>query len=99
MAQIRILLVDDEADILELMTIALRGEGYAVDPVGTVALAHTRLDSLRYELVATDSRLPDGDGMEIADRAADAGSKTIISTGYLFHISAATAMRHELLMK
>jgi DNA-binding response OmpR family regulator len=95
----RILLVEDEPIVLELLGLALRSEGYEVDPATTVAEAMERLDQMRYALVATDWRLPDGDGGRIADHAADLGAKTIIFSGFLFSIPMEVTKRHELLMK
>jgi len=99
MAGERILLVEDEPDIHQLLSHALRGEGYRVDPAETVARAGEHLDAQSYAVVIADWRLPDGDGFEIADRAADRGAKTIMISGYLFQIPAERAARHELLMK
>ena len=99
MAEARILLVEDDEDVLALLDMALGAEGYLVDTAVTVAQGMARLGEVRYSLVATDWRLPDGEGTLIADHAADLGYKTIIYSGYLFSIPAATARRHELLMK
>ena len=74
MPDARILYVENDKTIAELMGIALRGAGYTVDFVATLSMAHRRLDSLRYGLVITDWRLPDGVGLAIVDRAADLGS-------------------------
>jgi DNA-binding response OmpR family regulator len=99
MAGKRMLLLEDEADIAELLALALDGEGYVVDLAATVAEARTRLDTLVYTLVIADLRLPDGDGLEIAERAADLGVATFIMSGYLFQLQRGAATRHELLMK
>ena len=60
-----VLVVDDERDIRELLTITLGRMGLLVDSAGNVAEAKTRLDSGRYALCLTDMRLPDGNGLEI----------------------------------
>ena len=99
MAAKRILLVEDETGISDFLTIALRGEGYGVDVAATVAEAWARLDAHRYELVITDWRLPDGDGMLIADAAAELGAKTLLMSGYLFNMPGGRAEAHETLMK
>jgi len=99
MAETRILLVEDDEDVLAILDLALCAEGYVVDTAGTVGQGMTRLAGMRYSLVATDWRLPDGQGALIADHAADLGAKTIIYTGYLFSIPVEMARRHELLMK
>lgn len=83
----------------DLLSFALQGEGYAVDVAGTATEARARLDGRPYTLVITDWRLPDGDGIEIANRAADLGVKTFIVSGYLLQMSPSAASRHELMMK
>jgi two-component system, NtrC family, response regulator HydG len=99
MAAKRILLVEDETGISDFLTIALCGEGYEVDVAATVAEAWTWLDAHPYELVITDWRLPDGDGMLIADAAAELGAKTLLMSGYLFNMPGGRAETHETLMK
>jgi DNA-binding response OmpR family regulator len=99
MAGKRVLLVEDEEEIAEILALMLRGEGYVVDTAGTLEQARQRLRSVRYALVNTDLRLPDGDGLEIADCAADLGARTSILSGYVLQLSSAAADRHEVLMK
>src|SRR5260370_12983202 len=99
MAGKRILLVDDEPEIGDMLALFLRGEGYAVDVARTLAQGRKRLNGLAYSLVITDLRLPDGDGVEIANRAADLGVKTFIVSGYLLQLPPAVADRHGLMMK
>ena len=95
----RILLVEDETEISDFLTTALRGSGYAVDAAGTAAEAWAYLDAQRYALVITDWRLPDGDGSLIADSAAELGAKTFLMSGYLFHMPGGRAEQHQTLMK
>ena len=95
----RVLLVEDEEDIADILALVLRSEGYIVDTAGTLAQARQRLKSLTYALVNTDLRLPDGDGLEIADRAADLGARTSILSGYVLQLPPEAAERHEVLMK
>ena len=95
----RILLVEDEATTRELLTHILLAEGYAVDAVSTAATAVDQLGSVRYALVIVDWVLPDGNGIDIADHAANLGAKTIMVSGYLFRLPAGAAERHQLMMK
>jgi DNA-binding response OmpR family regulator len=95
----RILLVEDETGISDFLTIALCGEGYEVDVAATAAEAWACLDAHSYALVITDWRLPDGDGMLIADAALQLGTKTLLMSGYLFHMPGGRAEAHETLMK
>ena len=99
MAAKRILLVEDEEDIAEILAEFLRSEGYVVDTAGTLAQVRQRLRSLSYALVNTDLRLPDGNGLEIADRAAELGARTSILSGYVFQLPSHAADQHEILKK
>ena len=95
----RILLIEDEATTRELLMHALRGEGYAVDSADTAAAAATYLESTLYALVIADWLLPDGNGIDLADRAAKLGAKTIVFSEHLFRLPAGAADRHQLMMK
>ncbi len=99
MAEKRILLVEDERSIHELLTHALRAEGYLVDVATTLAEAWRELDTHPYDLVIADWRLPDGDGTVIADAAAELGAKTCVMSGYLFRMPGGRSELHETLMK
>lgn len=61
----RVLIVDDEADIRELLALTLVRMGLDVDCVGSVAEAREKLATRRYQLCLTDMRLPDGTGLEL----------------------------------
>ncbi|MFZ6872546.1 sigma-54-dependent transcriptional regulator [Undibacterium sp. Di27W] len=61
----RILVVDDEAHLRELLEITLIKMGLDVDSAETLALARAHLAKQSYALVLTDMRLPDGSGMEL----------------------------------
>lgn len=63
--QKRVLVVDDEADIRELLDLTLARMGIRADCAGTVAEARNLLDSRRYRLCLTDMNLPDGNGLEL----------------------------------
>src|SRR5262249_62206867 len=83
MPEKRILLVEDDEDVGELLAVALEGAGYEVDVAKTAAESWARLAAQGYALVIADWRLPDGDGSVIADGAADLGAQTFIMSGYL----------------
>ena len=61
----RVLVVDDEADIRELLDLTLARMGLSADCAGTVAEAKKFLERERYSLCLTDMRLPDGEGLDI----------------------------------
>ena len=64
------LVIDDERDIRELLTITLGRMGLKVDTASDVADAKRRLAESRYALCFTDMRLPDGSGQEIIELIA-----------------------------
>jgi len=61
----RALVVDDEPDIRELLTITLERMGLGVAAVGDVAAARQSLGAERFNLVLTDMKLPDGNGLDL----------------------------------
>jgi two-component system response regulator PilR (NtrC family) len=60
-----VLVVDDEADIRELLELSLVRMGLGVESAGSVGAAKELLKSKRYDLCLTDMRLPDGNGLEL----------------------------------
>jgi two-component system response regulator PilR (NtrC family) len=61
----RVLVVDDEPDIRELLDLTLARMGLDADCVGTVSEAKAKLDANVYQLCLTDMRLPDGAGLDL----------------------------------
>jgi two-component system response regulator PilR (NtrC family) len=79
MSSPRILVVDDEADLRELLEITLVKMGLDVDSASTVREARSLLGQHDYALVLTDMRLPDGTGLELVREVAGAGRGTPIA--------------------
>lgn len=63
----QVLVVDDEADIRELLHITLAQLGLKVWEADSVQQAITLLDSQSFDLCLTDMRLPDGDGLTLVE--------------------------------
>ena len=61
------LVIDDEPDIRELLSITLGRMNIEVETAGDFSAAIDRLGDPHYDLVLTDMRLPDGDGLDIVD--------------------------------
>lgn len=59
------LVVDDEADIRELLVLTLERMGLSVECASDVAEAQRKLEQREFALCLTDMRLPDGDGLEL----------------------------------
>lgn len=61
----RVLVIDDEDDIRELLDMTLSRMGLDTDCAASVAEAKRFLAENAYSLCLTDMRLPDGDGLEL----------------------------------
>jgi two-component system OmpR family response regulator len=78
----RILVVDDEPNIVDVVTMALRFHGYAVETAGTGADALSAVTAFRPDLILLDVMLPDMEGFEVARRlgAERAGTPIVFLT-------------------
>ena len=63
----RILVVDDDPDMLRLLSLRLQAAGYDVVAVGSAEAALAQLDMARPQLVLSDVRLPGRDGLALFD--------------------------------
>ncbi len=91
----RILIVDDEASMRELLAIVLRREGYDVSLAGNGAAAVAALESESFDLLISDIKMPDMSGVEVlrAARRLDPEMMAIMITAYASTESAVEAMR------
>src|SRR5450432_759325 len=62
-----VLVVDDEPDLCELLSITLQRMDLDPRTAGTVGAAQRMLKTDRYDLCLTDMQLPDGDGLELVN--------------------------------
>jgi len=69
----RILVIDDEVEILEFLRIYLETMGWEVTAAPTVAAAFEALDAAPYFLVITDIAMPEMDGYELIDTVKEKG--------------------------
>lgn len=72
----RLLIIEDEARIVEILTAALRKADFTVDSVGTAAEATRAVLAFPYDAAILDLGLPDGDGLEVLS-AARASAKPL----------------------
>ncbi len=72
----RILVVDDEPYITDLLSAALRFEGFAVETAATGGDAMVLAERGRHDLVLLDVMLPDVDGTEVCRRLRAQGFRT-----------------------
>lgn len=61
----KLLVCDDERSICEMLDIALRRDGHKVETVNSGELAKRKLDSAIYDVVVTDIKMPNTDGIEV----------------------------------
>jgi two-component system response regulator GlrR len=66
-ARPRLLVVDDDADMLRLLSMRLNSAGYHVSTAGSAEAALAQLDIERPQLVLSDVRLPGRDGLALFD--------------------------------
>jgi two-component system, NtrC family, response regulator PilR len=83
----RLLVVDDEPDLRTLYELTLVREGYDVESAASVEEAWGLLNepgSGGFQLLITDMRLPDGNGLDLLRRMEEAGraEKAIVITAY-----------------
>ena len=63
---VRVLVVDDDPDVRDLLDDYLSGQGYAVIPADGAAAARSLLDAEKPDLVLLDVGLPGEDGLSLA---------------------------------
>lgn len=67
MAQPAVLIVDDEPDLIELVSLTLSRMKVASEGASDLTAARARLNARHFDLCLTDMRLPDGDGLELVE--------------------------------
>jgi len=64
-----VLICDDERSICEMLDISLRREGYKVETVNSGEAGKKKLDSALFDVVITDIKMPNIDGIEVLRHA------------------------------
>jgi two-component system, OmpR family, response regulator len=64
----RVLVVDDEPNIVDVVTMALRFQGFAVESAGTGSEALSAVAEFRPHIMVLDVMLPDMEGFDVAQR-------------------------------
>ena len=96
----RILLVDDEVNLLRMTEMMLRHEGHTVESHSTGLSALAAIDACRsgalpYDVVVTDYRLNDVTGLDVlrSTKAKDPSTQVLLVTAYATTATAVEAMR------
>jgi DNA-binding NtrC family response regulator len=94
-SQPSVLVVDDEADLRELIADSLAGDGFDVTQAGDAADATARLKAFAFDAIVVDLRLPDADGMEVLDFAHTRYPEvmSVVMTGFGGVTEAVTAIK------
>jgi two-component system OmpR family response regulator len=71
----RVLVVDDEQSITDLVALALRYEGFAVEKAATGRAALACVDRFKPDLIVLDVMLPDLSGLDVLRRLSAEGKK------------------------
>jgi len=71
----RLLVIEDEPRIVEVLQTALGRAGFVVDAVATVADARAAVPLVAYDAIILDLGLPDGDGLELLVELRQAGNR------------------------
>ncbi|WP_027125566.1 sigma-54-dependent transcriptional regulator [Gelidibacter mesophilus] len=90
-----ILLVEDDVSFSEMLRRFLERHNHAVTLSYTLEDAKTKVKNATFDLVFTDLRLPDGDGIALLNhiKAKDASVPVVLMTGYAEVSSAVKAMK------
>jgi len=93
--QPKVLVVDDEESVVVTIKAILQLDGYNVATTTSGKQARTMVRDTEYDLVLTDLRLEDGDGLDVlkAVRESHPETVTIMLTGYASLESAIQALR------
>ena len=92
----RILVVDDEASLREMLQILLKRQGYKVETADGVSAARRKItQNAPYDAVITDLLMPDGTGMEVLQAVEERASETqtLMITAHATTEQAVQAMR------
>lgn len=70
----KLLIIEDEMSLQELMATTLKKEGYVVETAYDFSTAADKLGSYNYDCILLDINLPDGNGLDILSRIKSSGN-------------------------
>lgn len=95
MATNNILVIDDDVSFCMLLNTFLTRKGFTVSTAYSIEEAKQLFDQTKFQLILTDVRLPDGDGVEILKYVKEENPtiQVILMTGYTDIKTAVNAMK------
>lgn len=70
----KLLIIEDELSLQEIMAATLKKEGYIVETASTYSTAVEKLGSYSYDCILLDITLPDGNGLDILEHIKKSGN-------------------------
>ena len=70
----KLLVIEDELSLQEMMATTLRKEGYIVETASDYSTAVSKLGSYSYDCILLDITLPDGNGLDILEIIKNSGN-------------------------
>jgi two-component system, NtrC family, response regulator len=91
----RILVVEDDPALSEVLCEELEARGHAAAPARTVGEGRERLDSTEFDVALLDLNLPDGSGIDVLRKVAEdcLPTECLVLTGFAEVATAVEAMR------
>jgi two-component system response regulator PilR (NtrC family) len=91
----RLLIVDDEASMLDFLSLLFQGEGYEVTTARSVTEARRCLERIAPDLVLCDILMPDGNGLDLLKeiKTGEDSPPVVMMTAYTSTKSAIEAMK------
>ena len=91
----RLLIVDDESSVRDVLAILFEGEGYDTETASSMDEARRALERGTYDIVLCDIMMPDGNGLDLLKeiKTGDVSPPVIMMTAYTSTRSAIDAMK------
>ena len=70
----KLLVIEDELSLQEMMATTLRKDGYVVETASDYSTAVSKLGSYSYDCILLDITLPDGNGLDILENIKNSGN-------------------------
>jgi len=80
----KILIIDDDIELCEEMSEALKDEGYFVQTAFNANKGEKLLKKIKFDIILLDYKMPGLNGIEIMKKIKDANTKVIILSGKPF---------------